>query len=154
MTSRRSGSGRAVVEPGVPESRIAARRQAVFLLYQRDVTGLGVDELEENAERDRERVLDVYTRDLVADVTRDLGAIDATIDRTARGWSVDRIAPLERNILRVAVHELASRPDIPTGVAIDEAVDLAKRYCQADAGAFVNGILGAVAADVREGGSA
>jgi len=137
----------------MPESRIAARRQAVFLLYQRDVTGLAVGELEENAERDRERSLDAYTRDLVADVTRDIEAIDAAIDRTARGWSVERIAPLERNILRVAVHEIASRPEIPTAVAIDEAVELAKRYCQADAGAFVNGILGAVAAEVREGAS-
>lgn len=134
----------------MPESRIAARRQAVFLLYQRDVTGLPVEELEENAERELARGLDDYTRALVADVTGDIEAIDAVIDRTARGWSVDRIAPLERNILRVAVHELLSRPEIPTAVAIAEAVDLAKRYCQADAGAFVNGILGAVAVELPE----
>jgi N utilization substance protein B len=127
------------------ESRRAARRQAVFLLYQRDVTGLPVAELETNAERDRERVLDAYTRAMIGGVLQDLEAIDSAIDRAASGWSVDRIAPLERNILRVAIHEILSRDDIPAAVAIDEAVETSKRYCQADAGGFVNGILGGVA---------
>ena len=127
------------------ESRRAARRQAVFLLYQRDVTGLPILELETNAERDRARVLDAYTRAMVTGVLQDLETIDAAIDRTASGWSVDRLAPLERNILRVAIHEIHSRDDIPVAIAIDEAVETAKRYCQADAGGFVNGILGGVA---------
>ncbi len=127
------------------ESRRAARRQAVFLLYQRDVTGLPIFELEANAERDRARVLDAYTRAMVTGVLQDLETIDAAIDRAASGWSVDRLAPLERNILRVAIHEIHSRDDIPAAIAIDEAVETAKRYCQADAGGFVNGILGGVA---------
>ncbi len=127
------------------ESRRAARRQAVFLLYQRDVTGLPILELEANAERDRARVLDAYTRAMVTGVLQDLETIDAAIDRAASGWSVDRLAPLERNILRVAIHEIHSRDDIPAAIAIDEAVETAKRYCQADAGGFVNGILGGVA---------
>ncbi len=127
------------------ESRRAARRQAVFLLYQRDVTGLPILELEANAERDRARVLDAYTRAMITGVLQDLETIDAAIDRAASGWSVDRLAPLERNILRVAIHEIHSRDDIPAAIAIDEAVETAKRYCQADAGGFVNGILGGVA---------
>lgn len=127
------------------ESRRAARRQAVFLLYQQDLTSLPIEELETNAERDRSRVLDAYTRAVVSGVMSDLETIDASIDRAASGWSVDRIAPLERNILRVAVHEILSRDDIPAAIAIDEAVETAKRYCQADAGGFVNGILGNVA---------
>jgi N utilization substance protein B len=127
------------------ESRRAARRQAVFLLYQHDVTGIAIDELEANAERDRARVLDQYTRAMVAGVVQERETIDAAIDRASSGWSVDRIAPLERNILRVAIHEMTDREDIPTAVAIDEAVETAKRYCQADAAAFVNGVLGAVA---------
>ena len=124
---------------------MAARRQAVFLLYQRDVTGLPADELEENAERERGRAIDPYTRDVVSGVIEEIATIDAAIDGAASGWSVDRIAPLERNILRVAVHELRSRPDIPTAVAIDEAVEMAKRYCQAEAPGFVNGVLGNLA---------
>lgn len=129
----------------VGESRMAARRQAVFLLYQRDVTGLPVDELEENAERERGRAVDAYTREVVNGVIGEIATIDEAIDRAASGWSVERIAPLERNIMRVAVHELQSRHDIPTAVAIDEAVEMAKRYCQADAPGFVNGVLGSVA---------
>lgn len=130
------------------ESRREARRQAVFLLYQRDVTGLPIDELEGNAERDRRRVLDAYTRAMVTGVQDEAESIDAAIDRAAKGWSVERIAPLERNILRVAIHEITSREDIPTAVAIDEAVETAKRYCQADAASFVNGVLGAVAHEI------
>jgi N utilization substance protein B len=70
--------------------------------------------------------------------------LDAQIERHASGWSLDRIAPLERSILRVALHELRSRPDVPAEVAIDEAVEAAKELCSADTPAFVNGILGAV----------
>ena len=72
------------------------------------------------------------------------GELDESIARHATGWSLDRIAPLERNILRVAVYELRSRPDVPDEVAIDEAVEAAKELCSADAPGFVNGILGAV----------
>lgn len=125
----------------------------MFLLYQRDVTGLPIAELEGNAERDRARVLDAYTRAMVTGVLNELESIDAAIDKAASGWSVDRIAPLERNVLRVAIHELTSRDDIPGAVAIDEAVETAKRYCQAEAGAFVNGILGAVAHEIGSAAS-
>ena len=124
---------------------MAARRQAVILLYQRDVTGLPVDELEKNVERERGCAIDPYTREVVGGVIDEIETIDQAIDRAASGWSVERIAPLERNILRVAVHELHSRHDIPTAVAIDEAVEMAKRYCQADAPGFVNGVLGNLA---------
>lgn len=126
------------------ESRKDARRQAVFLLYQQDVTGLALPELVENAERERGYGLNEFTREVVDGVSENTARIDTLIDRAASGWSVDRIAPLERNIMRVAVHEILSRDDIPDAVAIDEAVGLAKRYCQTDAGSFVNGVLGAL----------
>lgn len=127
---------------GAP-SRHASRRAAVFLLYQREVTDLPVGDLEDNARRAGEP-LDAFARGLVEGVTRDMGAIDAAIGAAAEGWTVERIAPLERSILRVAVHEMRAG-DVPSAVAIDEAVELAKRYCQAEAAPFVNGILGAVA---------
>ena len=66
------------------------------------------------------------------------------IERYSEGWTLDRIAPLERNILRVALHEMLHRSDVPDEVAIDEAVEAAKELCGADAPRFVNGILGAV----------
>jgi N utilization substance protein B len=60
-------------------------------------------------------------------------------------WTVERIAPLDRNVMRVALYEMGHRDDVPVEVAIDEAVELAKEYCGADAPKFVNGVLGAAA---------
>ncbi len=133
------------------ESRGSARRQAVILLYQHDVTDLAMTDLEENLQHDRPHPLDDYTRAIIDGVTSNREEIDQMIDDGATGWSVDRIAPLERNILRVAIQELRYRDDIPVAVAIDEAVAMAKRYCQADAAAFVNGVLGTI---VRSEGGA
>jgi transcription antitermination protein NusB len=85
-----------------------------------------------------------FTRELVDGVQSEREEVDEIISRHASGWSLDRIAPLERSILRVALHEMRSRPDVPAEVAIDEAVEAAKELCSADAPGFVNGILGAV----------
>jgi N utilization substance protein B len=117
--------------------RSEQRRAAVFALYQSEVTGRSPEELlDPNATP--------FTRELVEGTVRDRPELDELIARHAHGWSLDRIAPLERNILRVALHELLHRPDVPTEVAIDEAVETAKELCSADAPGFVNGILGAV----------
>ena len=113
------------------------RRAAVFALYQRDVTGRPLAELVDARATP-------FTRELVEGVDADAERLDALIERHARDWTLDRIAPLERNILRVALHELLDRDDIPAEVAIDEAVESAKELCSADAPGFVNGILGAV----------
>jgi N utilization substance protein B len=109
----------------------------VFALYQAEVTGRQADEL-------LDRQATVFTRELVDGTVRDRPQLDELIERYAHGWSLDRIAPLERNIMRVALHELLHRPDVPAEVAIDEAVEAAKELCSADAPGFVNGILGAV----------
>ena len=113
------------------------RRAAVFALYQADVTGGDAAEGLDDAKP--------FTRELVAGVGEHRRELDEEIARLARGWDLSRIAPLERNIMRVAVYELRHRDDVPTEVAIDEAVTLAKRYCGADAPGFVNGVLGAAA---------
>ena len=117
--------------------RTEQRRAAVVALYQSDVTGRPAGEL---VERDAS----TFTRELVEGVEADRGALDESIARHASGWTLDRIAPLERNILRVAVHEMRNRPDVPAEVAIDEAVEAAKELCSADAPGFVNGVLGAI----------
>jgi N utilization substance protein B len=113
------------------------RRAAVVALYQRDVTGRPLDEL-------IDRDATAFTRELVEGTEAEQPELDALIERYAHGWTLDRIAPLERNILRVAIYELLHRRDVPTEVAIDEAVEAAKELCGADAPAFVNGILGTV----------
>ena len=118
------------------------RRAAVFALYQHDLTGTPLDD---TFERDAAP----FTRAL-AHATSDYGEeLDAVISRHARGWSLERIAPLERAILRVALLEMlhpevtdAETPIPPEG-AIDEAVETAKEYCGPEAPGFVNGILGA-----------
>jgi transcription antitermination protein NusB len=116
------------------------RRAAVVALYQSDVTGRPLEELlDEHATE--------FTRELTAGALHERDSLDALIERHAEGWTLDRIAPLERNILRVALYELLQRPDIPTEVAIDEAVEAAKELCSAETPAFVNGILGTVARD-------
>ena len=113
------------------------RRAAVVALYQQDVTGRPLDEL---VPRDAS----LFTRELVEGVEVERDEIDALIERYSQGWTLDRIAPLERNILRVALHEMLHRSDVPDEVAIDEAVEAAKELCSAEAPRFVNGILGAV----------
>ena len=112
------------------------RRAAVVALYQRDVTRRPVDELVG-------REATAFTRELVEGVEADRDELDGIIERHSEGWTLDRIAPLERSILRVALYELLHRDDVPDEVAIDEAVEATKELCGAGAPAFVNGILGA-----------
>ena len=113
------------------------RRAAIVALYQQEVTGRPAEELLEHGARP-------FTRELVEGVQRTREELDALIERHSVGWTLDRIAPLERSVLRVALHELLHRPDIPAEVAIDEAVETAKELCGADAPGFVNGVLAAV----------
>ena len=113
------------------------RRAAVVATYQRDLTGRTLEELVPGGAT-------AFTRELVEGATEHRPELDELIERHASGWSLDRIAPLERNILRVALQELLHRPDVPDEVAIDEAVEAAKELCSVDAPGFVNGILGTV----------
>jgi transcription antitermination protein NusB len=106
-------------------------------LYQADLTGRPLGDL-------LAREATAFTRELAEGVQREQEQLDELIERHATGWSLERIAPLERSILRVALFELLHRDDIPTEVAIDEAVEAAKELCGLDAPGFVNGILGAV----------
>jgi len=117
--------------------RSEQRRAAVVALYQHEVTGRPMDELVD-------RIATQFTRELVEGVETHKDEIDELITRFAEGWTLDRIAPLERSILRVSLYELLHRADVPDEVAIDEAVETAKELCSADAPSFVNGILGAV----------
>ncbi len=112
------------------------RRDAVFANYQRDVTGRPLEELIADARP--------LTRELAVGVDAEREELDDTIEAHARGWTVDRIAPLDLNVLRVATYEIEHEL-VPVEVAINEAIELAKEYCGADAPGFVNGVLGAIA---------
>ena len=119
------------------------RRAAVFALYQHDLTGRPLDDM-------FERDAAPFTRALAHATSDNADALDEQISRHAKGWTVSRIAPLERAILRTALLEML-HPDlmeadtpIPPEGAIDEAVETAKAFCGAEAPGFVNGILAAV----------
>jgi N utilization substance protein B len=99
------------------------------------VTGRPLDELLGEARP--------FTRELADGVESHRGELDATIGRLAEGWDLERIAPLEKSIMRTALYEIEYRDDIPPEVAIDEAVSLTREYCGKDAPGFVNGVLGA-----------
>ncbi len=114
--------------------RTDQRRAAVFASYQRDVTGQAKPEAE----------LTPFARELAEGVEAHRDELDRIISEHAIGWDLDRIAPLERAILRVGLYEILHRPDVPDEVAIDEAVETAKVYSGAEAPTFVNGILGGV----------
>jgi N utilization substance protein B len=120
-------------------SRRAARRTAFFVLYQWDVTGRPLASLYEGE-------IDDWARRTAEAVAAEAPALDRRITEAAEGWSADRLGAVERNILRIAVHELDGE-EVPDEVAIDEAVTLAKRYASDDAAKLVNGILGRI---VRE----
>ena len=128
------------------------RRAAVFALYQHDLTGRPLDDLFERDAAGFTRALAHATSDHQED-------LDARIARHADGWALERIAPLERAIMRVALLEMlhpdlieGERPIPPEG-AISEAVDTAKEFCAAQAAGFVNGILAAALRSVRENGA-
>ena len=115
------------------------RRDAVFASYQRDVTGRPLTELVADAKP--------LTKELAEGVDAHREELDETISEYLRsGWTVDRIAPLDMNVLRVALFEI-EEGETPYEVAIDEAVEIAKEYCGADSAGFINGVLGAI---VRE----
>jgi transcription antitermination protein NusB len=120
-------------------SRRAARRTAFFLLYQWDVTGRPLTSLYEGE-------IDDWARQTAAAVAGESTTLDRRITDASEGWTADRLGAVERNILRIAVHELEG-DEVPDEVAIDEAVTLAKRYASDDAAKLVNGILGRI---VRE----
>jgi N utilization substance protein B len=129
--------------------RSEQRRAAVVALYQHDLTGRPLAET--FASKDS-----MFVRALAHAAADRAPELDEVIDRHSHGWAVQRIQPLERSIMRVALIEML-HPDavpgdepIPPEGAIEEAVESAKTFCGAEAPAFVNGVLAAVLRDVRE----
>jgi N utilization substance protein B len=127
----------------VRPSRKQARRDALFLLYQRDVTELTMEELVEGLRLREGYAPDDFTVAAVSGVVAQQEVLDATLAQHSTSWTLERMAPLERSILRLSLWEMESGVT-PPEVAIDEAVRFAKRYATDEAGSFVNGVLGAI----------
>lgn len=127
----------------------------MFILYQQDLLGLSP---EEALGRIDDEDVDPYARALVMGTAKQQHNVDAVLERHVAGWSLERLGTLERSILRLAAYELLWEGLVPKAVVIDEAIELAKRFCSDEAGALVNGILGSIALaeaahphEIREG---
>ena len=126
-------------------SRREARERALELLYEAEAKGQAPAEvLDDLAIRP-----DAFAVALVTGVGDRLAELDGHLERLAKDWTVERMPWVDRSILRLAAFELLARPDIPTGVVLSEAVELAKRFSTEEAGRFVNGLLSSLAREVR-----
>jgi N utilization substance protein B len=151
-------------------SRRAARETAVLILYAQQSSGLPLSEVLDRVrilqrkleldlevgdalpanELDRDSIYAVFLHDLVLKTIRDTEVIDAIITARAHKWDLDRIARLDRIILRIGIAEMLHFPDIPEKVSINEAIEIAKKYSTENSGKFVNGILDSVKGDIAE----
>ena len=124
--------------------RREARRLAIDVLYQADLTDRVPSEVLRDW-RDAGHEIPVFARELVEGVADKMPDIDLQLEEHSEGWSVHRMPVLDRTILRVGVYELRWSDDIPTSVAINEAVEAANELSTDDSGRFINGVLGRIA---------
>lgn len=126
-------------------SRREARERALSLLYEADAKDITPAALLHEIPVEPP----AYVISLVAGVGDRRQQIDELIGRFAIDWTIDRMPVIDRMVVRMATFELLCRPDVPTGVVISEAIELAKRYSTDESGRFVNGILASIAAEIR-----
>ena len=136
---------RRVRPAGEEDERSDARERALILLYEAESKSMAPSDVVDG------QVLrpDELTKSLVVGVQERGREIDDLISSHSKGWTLQRMPTLDRNILRISTFELLARPDVPVAVIIDEAVELAKRFSTDDSGKFVNGVLSAIAAKAR-----
>ncbi len=131
-------------------SRRKAREEAVIMLYQSDLLDKDVLEILKN-ETLFGREIDDFTYELVYGVNNNMAEIDIKIRNVVENWSFERIAIVDRNIIRVAIYEMLFKNDIPLKVSVDEAIEIAKKLGQKeDTPKFVNGVLGKILFDLQK----
>jgi N utilization substance protein B len=130
-------------------ARSKARKQALDLLYETDIRGTNlVETLQARdipAQGPDARPIREYTRELVNGVSDNRRKIDELITTYAQGWDMDRLPAVDRNILRLGIYEILWSTSVPTSVAIDEALDLAKELSSDDSAKYIHGVLGRIA---------
>jgi len=126
--------------------RTKSRRQALHVLYQREITGDPIAKILNTGAYNTEEVGEPsdFARQLLAGVDHNQDCIDEVIESTSENWTLSRMPLVDRNILRIAVYELLFESEIPDSVSINEAVEMAKAYGGEDSSKFVNGILGKI----------
>jgi N utilization substance protein B len=133
--------------------RSRAREVALQLLFQRDLNpGMDRASVERFAkDRLREPELAPFCLGLFDGITANLDAIDKQLAAAAENWRLPRMAAVDRNVLRMGAYELLFTPDTPSSVALNEAIELARRYGSADSPSFVNGVLDRLKGDKGQG---
>ena len=142
------GAGDPVPSP-VLGGRREAREQALLLLYEAEIRSLGAEAMVADVVVEP----DEYTAEVLAGVEANQERLDQLLGERTGDWPIHRLGAIDRAVLRLAVWELTERPDIPTAVVLNEAVELAKTYGTDDSGSFVNGVLATLADDVRSDGT-
>lgn len=130
-------------------ARSKARKQALDLLYETDIRGTNLVETlvsrDVPADGSDARPIREYTKELVNGVSENRRKIDELITTYAQGWDMDRLPAVDRNILRLGIYEILWSTDVPTSVAIDESLVLAKELSSDDSSKYIHGVLGRIA---------
>jgi N utilization substance protein B len=130
-------------------ARSKARKQALDLLYETDIRGTNLVETlvlrDVPADGPDARPIREYTKELVNGVSENRRKIDELITTYAQGWDMDRLPAVDRNILRLGIYEILWSTDVPTSVAIDESLVLAKELSSDDSSKYIHGVLGRIA---------
>ncbi len=130
--------------------RRKARELALQCLYQIEQCGnqdVDIQQMREHFEVSKKAV--DYGQELISGIKANLSEIDGLISQHAVNWRLDRMSVVDRNLLRIAVFELVFSDDVPASVAINEAIEIAKRFSTPDAGSFLNGILDSIRKSCR-----
>ena len=125
--------------------RREAREEALSFLYETELTGDPIDD----SLAARTIPLEDYAVELIRGIDTDRDDLDEIVGRNLKGWTIRRMAIVDRVIARMATWELRSRPDVPTGAVLSEAVELATQYCGEESPRFLNGVLRSVANELR-----
>lgn len=129
-------------------ARSKARKQTLDLLYEADIRGTAAIDIlasrsDDNSDADA-RPIREFTRELIAGISAQKRKIDELISTYAQGWDMDRLPTVDRNILRLAIYELIWTPDLPEGVVINEALELAKQLSTDESASYIHGVLGKI----------
>lgn len=132
--------------------RRKSREHALKILYRKDITKENINEIIKSYWEESKVNSDIkgFSIQLAKGTTSNIGKIDRCIKKVSEHWSLDRMSVIDRNILRAAVHELLFMKDIPPKVAIDEAIEIAKKFGTDDSADFVNGLLDKIKSEMEK----
>lgn len=129
--------------------RRRSREDALQILYAIELAGGAIHRVLEDFARDREEPLDPFTEYLVYETTRQREEIDRVLEEKMTNWHVERLSVIDRNILRLGIAEIMCCEEVPTKVTINEYIEIAKKYGDADSPSFVNGVIDKAAQDIE-----